>query len=216
MHGTHFMPGGRNIDAVTNVVTTANNHWAIRPPLHLSSSSTAYMAENCLTLLGGLLLAATCSTAPAGSGGINVFTIAGTTPSATTVVVTTVPVAEMSFPGRADQPGNPASLGTNNALRMLSIVWRNNLLWTASHEVCTPTGDSADRTCARLDHLDTTAPIPALLPGQDFDLGFLGAYVFYPALSTDSNNNLVLLYGHSSLSLFPSLEVTGRLASMPP
>jgi len=201
-------PGGRNIDAKTNIVTTTDNHWAIRPAQHLSTTSTAYMAENCLTLIDGLLLTNTCPTAPAGSGGINVFTITGTPPSATTVVVTTVPVAEMSFPGRADQPGNPASLGTNNALRMLSIVWRNNLLWTASHEGCTPPGDSADRTCARLDQIDTTTSIPTLVPGQDFDLGFLGAYVFYPALSTDSNNNLVLLYGHSSLSLFPTLEVT--------
>src|SRR2546428_9668477 len=209
-------PQGRNIDAMTNVVTTSNNHWAIRPAQPPSTTSTAYMAENCLTLIDGLALTNTCPTAPAGSGGINVFKITGTPPGPTTVTVTTVPVAQMSFPGRADQPGNPASLGTNNALRMLSIVWRNNVLWTASHEGCTPTGDSAPRTCARLDQIDTTPSTPTLVPGQDFDLGFLGEYVFYPALSTDSSNNLVLLYGHSSLSLFPTLEVTGRLATMPP
>ena len=204
-------PQGRNIDAVTNVVTTANNHWAIRPAQHLSTTPTAYMAENCLTI-GILVLTNTCSTAPAESGGINVFTITGTPPNPTTVTVTTVPVAQMSFPGRADQPGNPASLGTNDALRMLSIVWRNNVLWTASHEGCTPTGDSATRTCARLDQISTMT----YTASQDFDLGFLGAYVFYPALSTDSNNNLVLLYGHSSISLFPTLEVTGQLATMLP
>ncbi len=209
-------PQGRNIDAMTNIVTTTDNHWAIRPAQHFSTTSTAYMAENCLTLVDGVALTNICPTAPVGSGGINVFTITGTPPSPTTVVVTTVPVAQMSFPGRADQPGNAASLGTNNALRMLSVVWRNNVLWTASHEGCTPPGDSASRTCARLDQIDTTTSIPTLVPGQDFDLGFLGAYVFYPALSTDSSNNLVLLYGHSSLSLFPSLEVTGRLATMPP
>ncbi len=209
-------PNGRNIDALTNVVTTSNNHWAIRPAQHLSATSTAYMAENCLTLIDGVALTNTCPTAPVGSGGIRVFKITGTPPSTTTVTVTTVPVAQMSFPGRADQPGNAASLGTNDALRMLSIVWRNNLLWTASHEGCTPTGDTASRTCARLDQIDTTPSTPTLVPGQDFDLGFLGAYVFYPALSTDSSNNLVLLYGHSSSGLFPTLEVTGRLATMPP
>src|SRR5438093_13667210 len=171
------------------------------------------MAENCLTLIDGLLLTNTCPTAPAGSGGINVFTITGTPPSPTTVVVTTVPVAQMSFPGRADQPGNAASLGTNNALRMLSVVWRNNVLWTASHEGCTPPGDSASRTCARLDQIDTSTSTFTVL--QDFDLGFIGEYVFYPALSTDSSNNLILLYGHSSLSLFPDLEVTGQLTTMP-
>src|SRR2546428_2005147 len=208
-------PQGRNIDAVTNVVTSANTHWAIRPAQHLSTTPTAYMAENFLTI-GILVLPNPCSPPPAESGGINVFTITGTPPNPTTVTVTTVPVAQMSFPGRADQPGNPASLGTNNALRMLSIVWRNNALWTASHEGCTPTGDSSSRTCARLDQIDTTPSTPTLVPGQDFDLGFLGEYVFYPALSTDSSNNLVLLYGHSSLSLFPTLEVTGRLATMLP
>src|SRR5438046_10687253 len=98
---------------------------------------------------------------------------------------------------------------------MLRIVSSSNLLWTASHEGCTPPGDSTDRTCARLDQIDTTTSIPTLVPGQDFDLGFSGAYVFYPALSTDSSNNLVLLYAHSSLSPFPSLQVTGRLATIP-
>ncbi len=205
-------PGGRNIDAVTNVVTTSNNHWAIRPAQHLSATSTAYMAENCLTL-GVVVLTNTCSGA-IGTGGINVFRVTGTPPDPTTVTVTTVPVHSMSFPGKADQPGNPASLGTNDALRMLSIVWRNNVLWTASHEGCTPTGDSASRTCARLDQISTSTSTFTVL--QDFDLGFLGDYVFYPALSTDSSNNLVLLYGHSSLSLFPTLEVTGQLATMLP
>src|SRR5947208_1130264 len=103
-------PGGRNVDAVTNVVTTSNNHWAIRPAQHLSATSTAYMAENCLTL-AVLVLTNTCSGAP-GTGGINVFTVGGTPPGPTTVTVTTVPVHSMSFPGKADQPGNPASLGT--------------------------------------------------------------------------------------------------------
>src|SRR3989454_4674945 len=216
-------PQGRNIDAMTNVVTTSNNHWAIRPAQHLSTTSTAYMAENCLHLIDGVAITNNCTPPPPNvpppltNGGINVFTITGTPPSPTTVTVTTLTVAKMSFPGRADQPSNPASLGTNDALRMLSIVWRNNVLWTASHEGCTPTGDSASRTCARLDQIQTavTPGCPAPPCGlQDFDLGFLGAYVFYPALSTDSSNNLVLLYGHSSLSLFPTLEVTGQLATM--
>jgi hypothetical protein len=204
-------PGGRNIDAVTNVVTTANNHWAIRPAQHLSFSSTAYMAENCLTLVDGVALTNNCPGQPPTMGGINVFTITGTPPGSTTVTVMTVPVAKMFFPGRADQPGNPASLGTNDALRMLSIVWRNGVLWTASHEGCTPPGDSAPRTCARLDQISTSSSTAS----QDFDLGYVGSYVFYPALSTDSSNNLVLLYGRSSLSLFPDLEVTGQLVTMP-
>ena len=215
-------PQGRNIDAVTNVVTTTNNHWAIRPAQHLSPTHTAFMAENCLHLIDGVALTNNCTPPPPNvppplaNGGINVFTITGVPPGPTSVAVKTVTVAKMLFPGRADQPGNPASLGTNDALRMLSIVWRNNVLWTASHEGCT---DSlgAIRTCARLDQISTPLPPPGPDPtfaSQDFDLGYTGSYVFYPALSTDSSNNLVLLYGHSSLGLFPDLEVTGQLATM--
>src|SRR5438445_1394025 len=57
-------PGGRNIDAVTNVVTPGNNQWAIRPAQQLSTTSTAYMAENCPTVTSAVLTN-TCPTAPA-------------------------------------------------------------------------------------------------------------------------------------------------------
>ncbi|HZY48113.1 MAG TPA: hypothetical protein VFE96_09990, partial [Candidatus Bathyarchaeia archaeon] len=83
-------PSGRNIDAVTNIVTTTNNHWALRPAQHLTTTSTAFMAENCLTLAGAVITSV-CSSAPPGSGGIRVFQISGTPPSTTTVSVTTVP-----------------------------------------------------------------------------------------------------------------------------
>ena len=43
-----------------------------------------------------------------------------------------------------------------------------------------------------------------------------GASVFYPALSTDSQNNLVVLYGSSSSTKFPDLEVVGQLSTMAP
>src|SRR2546425_7450513 len=208
-------PNGRNIDAVTNVVTTTNNDFSLRPAQQLSSSSNAFMAENCLTIAGGFLFNVCPGT---GTGGIKIYTVTGTPPGATSVTPKSVPIDPISFPDRADQPGNPASLGTNDAARMLSVVWRNNMLWTAFHEGCMPVGDSTSRTCARLDQIDTTtlSTCPACMALQDFDLGFLGAYVFYPALSTDSGNNLVLLYGRSSLSLFPDLEVVGQLPTMAP
>src|SRR5207244_13085823 len=90
--------------------STTNNHWAIRPAQHLSTTSTAYMAENCLTLIDGVALTNACTGAPPGSGGIHVFTITGTPPGSTTVTVITVPVNSMTCPGTADQHDNPASL----------------------------------------------------------------------------------------------------------
>jgi len=50
---------------------------------------------------------------------------------------------------------------------------------------------------------------------KDFDLGIKGAYVFYGAVSLDSSNNLVVVYGESSSTIYPSLEVTGELATAP-
>src|SRR5438445_12225940 len=67
-------PQGRNIDAVTNVVTPGNNHWAIRPAQHLSTTPTAYMAENCLTVTPAVLTNP-CPTAAAASEGIHAFAI---------------------------------------------------------------------------------------------------------------------------------------------
>src|SRR6059036_1811245 len=82
-------PNGRNIDAMTNVVTTANNHWAIRPAQHLSTTDTAYMAENCLHLIDGAAITNNCTPPPPNvpppltNGGINVFTITCTPPDPT-------------------------------------------------------------------------------------------------------------------------------------
>jgi hypothetical protein len=94
------------------------------------------------------------------------------------------------------------------------VVWQNNLLWTSLNSDCTPTGDSKDRSCIRLDEIatSTTGP-PTIL--QDFDLAIKGAYVFYGSVSLDSSNNLVVVYGESSSTIFPSLEVTGQLATAP-
>jgi len=51
---------------------------------------------------------------------------------------------------------------------------------------------------------------------QDMDLTLPGTSVFYPALSTDTQNNLVVLYGSSSSTKFPDLEVVGQLSTMAP
>jgi hypothetical protein len=67
-------------------------------------------------------------------------------------------------------------------------------------------------TCARLDQISTIGYTGL----QDFDLVLPGASVFYPALTTDSQNNLAIIYGSSSSTKLPDLEVVGQLASMAP
>jgi hypothetical protein len=68
----------------------------------------------------------------------------------------------------------------------------------------------------RLDEIATatlTSPTSIL---QDFDFTFNGAATFYGAVSTDAANNLVVMFETSSLSMYPSLLVTGQLSSAAP
>jgi hypothetical protein len=220
-----MLTGNRFIDLVTNdassslttpsPVTTGNTNFAIRPAQHLSSTPTAFLAENCQPAVAVIIIGI-CATSPSTGAGINVYTISGSPPGPVAVAVNTVPIAPPGFPPNADQPGHPADANDLNTgdNRIESVVWQNNLLWTALNSDCTPTGDSTDRSCIRLDEIatSTTGP-PAIL--QDFNLAILGAYVFYGSVSLDSSNNLVVVYGESSLSIFPSLEVTGQLATAP-
>jgi hypothetical protein len=213
-----MLAGNRFIDLVTNERASStlnplpNANFAIRPAQHLSSTPTAYMGENCQTT-AAVLIVGFCASSTTTTG-INVYAITGT-PGVSTVTVTvnTVPISAPGFPPNADQPGsgNTASLNTGDN-RIESVVWQNNLLWTALNSDC-PTS-TADFSCVRLDEIRT--PVTATtVPLQDFDLGIPGAFTFYGSVSLDSSNNLVVVYGESSSTIFPSLEVTGQLALGP-
>src|SRR5207249_4249920 len=43
-----------------------------------------------------------------------------------------------------------------------------------------------------------------------------GAWQFYPAIAVDSANNMILVFGRSSATEFPSIYYTWRLATDPP
>ena len=215
-----MLTGNRFIDLVTNdassTLTTPsplpNTNFAIRPAQHLSSTPTAYMAENCQPASLVIIIGA-CATSPSTGGGINVYTISGTPPGPVAVAVNTVPIVPPGFPPNADQPGHPADSAGNLATgdnRIESVVWQNNLLWTALNSDC-PTS-TADFSCVRLDEISTSTTGPPVIL-QDFNLGVVGAFVFYGSVSLDSSNNLVVVYGESSSTIFPSLEVTGQIAT---
>ncbi len=218
LNKAEMLAGNRFIDLVTNTPGSTtpnplpNTNFAIRPAQHLSSTPIAYMAENCQPA-AAVIIIGVCSTSPSTGAGINVYTIAGTPPGPVAVAVNTVPIAPPFFPPDATQPGTTTKLNTGDN-RIESVVWQNNLLWTALNSDCTPTGDITDRSCVRLDEISTsTTGAPMVL--QDFDLAIPGAYAFYGSVSLDSGNNLVVVFGTSSSTVFPSLEVTGQLAAGP-
>lgn len=222
LNSAEMFAGNRFIDTTTNtpIGPPASNDFRVTPAVTLSSTTTAYMAENCITLVTVPLLAAavatnTCSSAPPGDGGIVLFTVTGTPTSTTmaTVTRTTVPIQPIGFPRNADQPGNPASLNSRNLARLTNAVWQNNLLWTALNDGNNggPPGTTCPvAVCVRLDEISTATT--TLL--QDFDLTTQRAATFYGAVSLDSSNNLVVLYGTSSLSVFPTLQVVGQTTTM--
>ncbi len=209
-----MMAGRSSIDLAT--IAPDNTKASLRPAQHLSQTSIAYMVDNCINL--DPIIPSNSCPPPYGAGkngGATVYSISGTPPGQTNATQTTTRMAITGIPPNADQPGLPhgRNLDTGDN-RIQSVVWRNNFLWFALNDDCTPTGDTTDRSCARVVELQTSGILtPTLL--QDRDLAIPGAYVFYPALSTDAHNDMVLLYGESSNSSFPSLYVTGQLGNGP-
>jgi len=208
MNKLEMMAGNFAIDSMTN--TPSPTDYSIRPVPTLSPTTTAYMVENCNTITPAVLVN-NCPPSTS-SGGIDVFTVTGTPPAPTSVTVTIVPITITGFPSNADQPGNPGSLATNDN-RVVSAVWNHNYLWTALNDGSASNGGQCGTvpSCIRLDEI-STAGTPTLL--QDFDFTANGgAATFFGAVSTDTSNNLVVMYETSSSTVYPSLYVTGQLAT---
>jgi hypothetical protein len=110
---------------------------------------------------------------------------------------------------RGELPCVPSGRPPTDGARVLDAFWVGNILWFALNDRCVPAGDTQSRSCIRLVELDTTSN--RLL--QDFDIGSTGSYLAYPAISPPApgTGNLVLVYGRSSDSIFPSLEISGQI-----
>lgn len=135
-----------------------------------------------------------------------VLALRGTPPDMVTSSLVIVPVARLDNPPAADQPGSPNSLATND-VRSLDSVWQNGKLFTTTNDACTPQGDSVPRSCGRILVFDTTTS--SRLVDQDLTLG-PGTSVFFPALRPDGAGNLVVAFGYSSSTVFPSAGVAIR------
>ena len=143
---------------------------------------------------------------------VHLLAVDGTPPAAVAVrEIATLPISPLQQPPPARQPNAPGvavtpALATNDD-RVLDAVWENGKLWLSANTGCTPAGDSFFRTCARLIEL-STAGTPSV--DWDSDLGFPGAYLFYPAIRPDSSGNLVIVVGEVSPTVLPELLVLAR------
>jgi Divergent InlB B-repeat domain len=173
--------------------TPDTTYFSIHPVKSLSSTSELYMV----------------SAGSASQTKVTLFSISGTIPSAS-VTTLNLPVSTTTQPPNATQPSSSSPINTNDA-RVLDASWFQNKLWLSLNDGCNPTGDTQQRSCIRLIEIDTSSG--SVL--QDFDVGSVGKYFFYPALSIDSSGSLYVVFGYSSSNVYPSVAVTVQTASDP-
>ncbi len=212
LNKSQLLAGLSSVALVTNnpADPTSSNTFTLRPVQHLSSTSSNSNIFYMVTICTGTCLVDPFST----SSTATVYAISGTPPTTPTITITTFPISTVINPPPPLQPGGSV---ITNAIddRIVSIVWRANDLWFSLTDGCVPLGDVL-RSCIRLIEA-TTSGTSAPSRVQDFDFT-RGArqYVFYPAVSLDAQDNLVVSYGHSSTqTTFPTLEATGRFATDP-
>src|SRR5438128_7932554 len=142
---------------------------------------------------------------------LTLFSVTGVPPGLVLVTQQNFGIRSATIPPRAPQLGSRSTLDTADN-RVQDAMWADNRLWLSLGVGCTPTGDNQLRSCVRLIEVDTANGTVA----QDFDIGFSGKYVFYPALRTDAGGNLVVVFGYSSANDYPEIRVAARSVHDPP
>jgi hypothetical protein len=194
--GASSIPGG--------AIGPDSTRASIVPAIELAATSTEYLTYN----------NSDCGYSGCNRGypAIGVVSITGDPATGTLAWNESDPaIAATSGPPKADQPGLPASIDTNDD-RFLSTVWQNGNLWTVGNDACTPPGDLVVRPCPRLIQISTGS----MTVNQNFDLGRTGTSFFYPAVHLDVAGNMYLVYNVSSLSDYVGVRITGQVAGSPP
>ena len=162
------------------------------PAISLSPASTEYAVYNgsCGTNTTGLCRA--------GSSAIGVVSLTGIPPSTVTWTESNPGIVGTISPPPADQPGAAASVATNDD-RFLADTFDNGTLYVSGNDGCVPSGDSTERSCARLIEVATATTSVTV----DGNLSYVGASVYYPAVVPDANGNVFLAATYSSSAVYP-------------
>src|SRR5881296_3365376 len=168
--------------------------FSVQPVQSLRSTNTQFMV----------------STGSGPASTLTLFSVTGVPPGVVLVSQQNFVIRSAAMPPRAPQLGSRSTLDTADN-RVQDAMWADNRLWLSLGIGCTPAGDQV-RSCVRLIEVDTANATIA----QDFDIGISGKYVFYPALRTDADGNLIVVFGYSSGSDYPELRVATRSVHDPP
>src|SRR2546426_284765 len=142
---------------------------------------------------------------------LTLFSITGVPPGLVLVSQQDLGIRSIAVPPSAPQLESKSTLDTADN-RVQDAMWADNRLWLSFDDGCIPARDNPVRSCVRLIEVDTANATVA----QDFDVGILGKYLFYPALRTDAAGNLVVVFGYSSATEYPEMRVATRSVHDPP
>jgi len=141
----------------------------------------------------------------ASTSSLDVWRITGV-PGGNNLQITTrsLPIGTISYPPNARQAGTSEQLDTNDD-SLLDAFFRESSgsLWVSANDACTPSSDTAVRSCLRFIKVSIAADgTPSI--AQDFDYGDVGTDYYYPAVRTDDAGNLYASFSGSSGTTYPS------------
>ncbi|OGU72952.1 MAG: hypothetical protein A2V93_05495 [Ignavibacteria bacterium RBG_16_34_14] len=114
----------------------------------------------------------------------------------------------------APQSGTSTLIETND-MRTLNAVWRNDNLWVANC-IIPPSGTDAGQVTAHWYKIGTSASITLADQGNVGGESIAtGCYTFFPAISVNSSNDVVIGFSASASSIYPGCYFTGRLSGDP-
>jgi len=120
-----------------------------------------------------------------------------------------------SIPPDAKQKDTDIAIDTADN-RVLDASFQDGKIWLTLNDGCIPNNTDQTRSCIRLIQIDTSninqfhdCSIESRdnQVTMDFDIGHNNTYYYRPALQTDKQGNLFVVFGYSSDNIFPSLAV---------
>lgn len=139
---------------------------------------------------------------------MNLWSLTDPTSPSPTLTGVTVPVAAFTTPTDADQLGGGEPRIDVGGRRVRNAVYQNGSIWTA-HSVGNANGEFARARYVRIDAATATAIEDVAFGEDDF-------WYYYPAVTVDANDNLVMVFTRSGITEYASAAYTGRLNSAPP
>ncbi len=163
--------------------------YSLHPVDGLSPNATLYWVE----------------TDPSTANHIELVAVNGVPPSVPVFTNSSLAVSAISAPPGAPMPGSSNLLDPGDQ-RVQSAVFSHGTITLVLNDACVPSGDSVARGCVRFVQIDPATPSVA----QDADFGIAGAYLLYPAVAVAPNGTVLMVYGESSTTVYPSIYVTAR------